>query len=59
MTRVTALARVNVTAKLLERRVRPNAFDWLDRLIKPEQRDDLDQTANGDHEKAQHEKKKR
>ena len=49
VTEVTALADIDVASGEFERRVRPDAIDFLDRALEIEQRSDLDETADGDH----------
>ena len=48
--KVAAFAHVDVAAGELERRVRPHALHGLDGALQIEERDDLDQAADGDHD---------
>ena len=47
---IAALSHVDVAAGELERRVGPHAVDLLDRVLQVEQRHDLDETADRDHD---------
>src|SRR5205085_964023 len=50
MAEIAALADIDVAAGELERRVGPDAVDHLDRALEVEQRRDLDETADRDHQ---------
>src|SRR3546814_528254 len=45
---VAALAHVNVAPREFERRIGPHSIDFLDRVVDPEQRRDLDDAADRD-----------
>ena len=47
---IAALAHVDVASGELERRVGPHAVDLFDRVLQVEQRHDLDEAADRDHD---------
>ena len=53
---VAALADIDVAAGELERRIGPHSLDLLDGRVDPEQRCDLDDSADRDHQQRQHRK---
>src|SRR5690242_18081998 len=55
---VAALTHIDIAAGEFERRVRPHAFDLLDRIVEIEERGDLDDAADRHHQKGTNEKKR-